>query len=553
MTIRRFLSSLLLIMTIAAPAAAHEGHDHGAPPPPVSATIAPRADASSEEFEMVLVARDGRLQIYLDTFRGNEPVTDAAIEVDGPEGTVRAEPDGSGAYLVPAPWLARPGDYALAITIQARDMVDILTATLTMPAPSAPPPPAGGRWGTFVDSAFAADLRSRLADGGMPLYGAVAAAFAAGFLLAVLLRRRPAATAMILALGLAAADPSQAASPAPAGAAATAPRDLAQRFPDGAVFVPKPTQRILAIRTLFTEENTHPRSVEMPGRVIPDPNRAGSVQASVAGRLIPPPGGFPRLGARVAAGDVLALVQPAINSADATTQQQQARELDQQIALVERRLERLRQIQSVVARAQIEDAELELAGLRTRRANLDRAQREPERLVAPVGGVVASVQAIAGQIADPGTAVFFIIDPVALWVEALSYDVHALAGEATGRLADGATLDLRHEGSGLADRNQAVPVQFSIEGEAGRLRPGQLLTVLARTRDERRGIALPRTAVVRGANGQAIVYEHGNAERFVPREIRVEPLDAARVLAVSGIGPGRRIVVQGAELLNQIR
>ncbi len=96
-------------------------------------------------------------------------------------------------------------------------------------------------------------------------------------------------------------------------------------------------------------------------------------------------------------------------------------------------------------------------------------------------------------------------------------------------------------------------MQFSIEARAGALRPGQLLTVLARSTEERRGIALPRAAVVRGANGQSIVYEHSNAERFVPREIRVEPLDGARVLAISGIEPGRRIVVQGAELLNQIR
>jgi len=108
-------------------------------------------------------------------------------------------------------------------------------------------------------------------------------------------------------------------------------------------------------------------------------------------------------------------------------------------------------------------------------------------------------------------------------------------------------------GSGLADRNQAVPVQFSIEDGSGTLRPGQLLTVLARSTEERRGMAIPRTAVVRGANGQSIVYEHSNAERFVPREIRVEPLDGVHVLAISGIEPGRRIVVQGAELLNQIR
>ncbi len=63
----------------------------------------------------------------------------------------------------------------------------------------------------------------------------------------------------------------------------------------------------------------------------------------------------------------------------------------------------------------------------------------------------------------------------------------------------------------------------------------------------------PARACLRGANGQSIVYEHTNAERFVPREVRVQPLDGQRVLIVSGIEPGRRIVTQGAELLNQIR
>jgi hypothetical protein len=92
-----------------------------------------------------------------------------------------------------------------------------------------------------------------------------------------------------------------------------------------------------------------------------------------------------------------------------------------------------------------------------------------------------------------------------------------------------------------------------VEGPTRGLRVGQLLTVQASTGDERSGIAVPRTSVLRGANGQSIVYEHTNAERFLPREVRVEPLDGDQVLIVAGIGAGRRIVTQGAELLNQIR
>ncbi len=46
-------------------------------------------------------------------------------------------------------------------------------------------------------------------------------------------------------------------------------RDVAQRFADGAIFVPKPTQRVLAIRTLFTAEETHPGTIELPAASSP--------------------------------------------------------------------------------------------------------------------------------------------------------------------------------------------------------------------------------------------------------------------------------------------
>ncbi|MCZ8310011.1 MAG: efflux RND transporter periplasmic adaptor subunit [Magnetospirillum sp.] len=538
----------------ALPTAAHEGHDHGAPPPPVSLTIAPRADASSADFELVAIARGPNLRIYLDTFRGNEPIHDAEIELDGPAGTIKASATPDGAYMVDAPWLARPGSYDIAFTVQAKDTIEVLTATLAIPEPPARQGASGGLLNAIFGGLWAEVIQTRLANRDASLWIVGGLAFVAGLVVAAMFRRLSRKTAMVAlaALILMNATPSDAAEPS-TSVPAIAERDVAQRFADGAIFVPKTTQRILAIRTVFTEVRTFSGTVELPGRVISDPNAAGYVQASVAGRLAPPPGGFPRLGTRVTAGDVLALVQPAVGAADVTSQQQQSRELDQQISIVERRLERFRQLQSVIARSQLEDAELELQGLRARRANLERAQRQAERLVAPVSGVIAAVQAIAGQIAEPNAIIFQIVDPSRFWVEALSFEVHAINGSANGRLGDGRTLPLSYRGSGLAERNQAIPIQFSVEGAVGGLRAGQLLTVLASTSDERTGIAVPRPSVIRGPNGQSIVYEHTNAERFLPREVRFESLDGSRLLIVSGIEAGKRIVTQGAELLNQIR
>jgi hypothetical protein len=544
--------AILATLIGASPVAAHEGHDHGAPPPPVTTTIAPRADAASSDFELVAIARNARLRIYLDTFRGNEPVEDATIEVDGPGGTVTATAIGGGAYTIDAPWISRPGNHDLAFTIQARGTIDMLTATLAIPeTPASRPTPRVSLSG-HAGPAWMSVIRARFAAWDPSLWIVGIGAFLAGALLARLPRRRRDIAAGLVAAALVVPAAAHAAGLAE-GAAVIAERDVAQRFADGAIFVPKTTQRILAIRTVFTQTRSFSGTVELPARIIPDPGAAGFVQAAVPGRLAPPPAGFPRLGAPVAAGDVLALVQPAIGAADVTSQQQQARELDQQIAIVERRLERSRQIQSVIARAQIEDAELELRGLRMRRATLERTPLDPERLVAPVSGVIAAARAVAGQIAEPNAIIFQIVDPARLWVEASSFEAHSIAGVAHGRLGDGRTVALAYRGSGLADRNQAIPIQFSVEGQIRGLRIGQLLTVLASTGDERSGIAVPRTSVLRGTNGQSIVYEHTNAERFVPREVRVEPLDGDHVLIVSGMEAGRRIVTQGAELLNQIR
>jgi cobalt-zinc-cadmium efflux system membrane fusion protein len=96
-------------------------------------------------------------------------------------------------------------------------------------------------------------------------------------------------------------------------------------------------------------------------------------------------------------------------------------------------------------------------------------------------------------------------------------------------------------------------VHFAIEGEHKGLRAGQLVTVLAATGEEVDAVAVPRASLVRTADGATVLWEHTDAERFTPRTVRTEPLDAERVLIRDGLAAGKRIVVQGAELLNQIR
>jgi multidrug efflux pump subunit AcrA (membrane-fusion protein) len=149
--------------------------------------------------------------------------------------------------------------------------------------------------------------------------------------------------------------------------------------------------------------------------------------------------------------------------------------------------------------------------------------------------------------------IYHIVDPAKLWIEALSFHALGSAKKASARTSEGQVLTLDYQGSGFADRNQSVPIQFAITGEVAGLRVGQFVLVQAATNEEEKGVVVPRSSVVRIANGQDAVFEHVNAERFVARPVRTAPLDGENVLILSGIGSGVRVVTQGAELLDQVR
>lgn len=533
-----------------APASAHEGHNHEEPPP-VSVGALPRGETDSSAFELVAIARGESLEIYLDRFATNEPVTGATIEVESPGGPVKAAEGPDGTYRVAAPWLAKNGRADLIFTVTAGDATDILPLTIQM----APATVQGA-----VRRDAAPDSHISMTSVLLVLGGALAGAL----LSAIVLRGRRRAAALIAILSVlmgvrevrAQAHDGHGHEEEKARLAiSTVSGERAQRLPDGAVFVPKTVQRIFALRTLLADNAVHKKVTELPGRIIPDPNASGYVQSAVGGRLSAPPGGFPRLGTRVKQGDILGYVTPPIAAVDVSDMRQRQGELDQQISIVERRFARYEQLapSGAISRTQLEDTRLELEGLRDRRASIEKSRREPEPLIAPVAGVIAEGSAVAGQIVQPSSVVFNIIDPSRLWVEALSFESLEPSRGARASTYTGKNYDLLYQGTGFADRSQSVPVHFAVTGDTAGLRAGQFLTVLVTTDDAKQGLAVPRGSVVRGSNGQDFVYEHVSPERFMPRSVRTEPLDGDRVLIVSGFTPGKRIVSQGADLLDHVR
>ena len=333
--------------------------------------------------------------------------------------------------------------------------------------------------------------------------------------------------------------------------------DAPRQLPDGTAFVAKPTQRLLEVRTAAAKTETVRPAVNLIGRVIGDPNRTSVVQSIHGGRVIPLEGGIPRIGQSVSKGDVLVKIDPYLPLADRTTISEKTGEIEQLIAVAETRLRRLRPLAegNAVPRSQVTDIEAELAGLRLRREAIRNARTEPELLRAPTDGVIAVAKVVPGQVVQPQDMLFQVVDPKAFWVEALIYgtvDASSLA-DATAIATGGQTMPLAFRGFSRALQHHASLVHFAVSEPPPALSIGQPVTVVAKSGAPVTGIVVPREAVVRSGNGEAIVWLHVEPERFEPRPVRTQPFDATRVVVAAGVTEGERVVTRGADLINQIR
>ena len=359
-----------------------------------------------------------------------------------------------------------------------------------------------------------------------------------------------------IVLALAAAWPAQAGeghahSDARAAPSANGP----QRQPDGSVFLPKPAQRQLGVRTMVTEEAELPRSVELNGTVLMDPNAGGKVQPLNAGRIEPGPRGLPNPGQAVRKGDVLAYVVPSTAPIERSNQSAQLAELRAAKSLADKRVARLKELADTVPRKDIEAAESEAASLAERIAAVGGGLTTREALVAPVSGVIASAHVVAGQVVDARELLFEIVDPGRLRIEALAFDPALAADVGSATLAVGnQRVPLAFVGAARSLREQALPLGFRAQGAAlNGLAVGQPVRVFVQTKQKVKGLAVPVASLMKSPANQTVVWVKTAPERFEPRTVTTEPLDGLNVAVTSGLKAGDRIATQGATLINQVR
>jgi len=333
-------------------------------------------------------------------------------------------------------------------------------------------------------------------------------------------------------------------------------KEPAIRLPDGSVFLPKVTQRLLQIRTGFTCRGMVSSSRSLAGHVIADPTSSGLVQSSQDGRIEATDWGLPRLGQAVTEGEILGYLRPIWSNRDRAELEAAISTLRGEIAEKELELARSRELPFLPFRqGRILSIRLELDKLRRHRDALVEGLEGADPIIASVSGVIARAEVRVGQVVEARQILWEIVDERRLWVEAEWFGAMPpgqIEG-ATALRADGTAMPLIFEGSGWSLSGQSTPIQFRIERPGDGVRIGERLTVLVREAVGAEGMLVPKSALVRRPNGETGVWAATSAELFESHRVRWKAVDGHVIAIEAGLPEGARVVIGGAPLLSEVR
>lgn len=343
--------------------------------------------------------------------------------------------------------------------------------------------------------------------------------------------------------------------------------DHAHDHEEGITFTREQQKAVEFALTKVAERVLH-EAIPVYGAVEAAPEATVSLAAPAAGRILAPEQGFPRLGQRVEAGQVLALLQPRLTAeADIATLQRDLRLAESALDTARREVERLAplaeagavpQRQLTEAQAALRTAEIERDSA-ARRLSQDSAFRkggsqQAMPLTAPQGGVVRALSTRPGEFVADGQEVLSLLDPTRLLVRA-DIPEHQLARlqapagcwvetGPTGAVLEIAAEHLLSAPLSVHPESRTAEVRFAAPPQSG-LVLGQQVRVGVRSGLTRTALAVPRSAVFND-DGFPVVFIALDRERFDRHPVRLGLRDGDWVEVLSGVRVGDRVVSKGA-------
>jgi len=328
-----------------------------------------------------------------------------------------------------------------------------------------------------------------------------------------------------------------------------------------------------------------------------DPTRVAHLSPRVAGTVWQV---YKHLGERVAAGDVLALI-------DAAAVGQAKTELLQAVASRQARqanVDRLRGIQDILANkgqveaeAALREAEIKVVSAKQSLVNLGfpipakladaeaaamveeihylgipdaLIQTVKERtqtanllpLLAPTDGVIVKVDIVRGEVVDTTTPAFVVAEP-----SRLCLNLHVRQEDAplvqVGQRVQFETESQPRAAEGQIDwispavdhKSRTLPIRVTLDNSAGKLRDSTFGVGRIVLREEPRAIVVPKGAVQTAEGVQFVFvrdkryFEKDSPKFFHVRQVRVGATSGKQVELLAGVLPGEVVATSGSNVL----
>ena len=308
-----------------------------------------------------------------------------------------------------------------------------------------------------------------------------------------------------------------------------------------------------------------PRTVELPGEVVADPDRVVHV--------VPVARGFVRevfkgLGDRVAAGEVLAtLDSPELADLKAAylsarTRLRLAEELfRREKALWEKKI--TAEESYLRARQELELARIQVKTLAQKLLTLGFSPKEIQgfetgerplgryELRSPISGLVVEKHLVRGEMVGPDRLAFQIADLSEVWVLVSVYRKwlpHVKEGQKV-RLDFGPELPPRearidYVNPILQEDTRSARARIRLKNPGGELKPGLLVRVLVDLSGTEKALIVPEGAI-QLLEGRPVIFVK-KEEGFVPHEVKLGRKHNGWVEVLEGLSPGEIYVAEGA-------
>jgi RND family efflux transporter MFP subunit len=340
--------------------------------------------------------------------------------------------------------------------------------------------------------------------------------------------------------------------------------------PPGRITFLKEQQWPIEFGTTIAGERQLRQALRAPGTIRARADGDVVVVAPAAGRVATNAGEFPRLGAKVAVGDLLGRLAPRLEAADLASLELAVTSAQLEVQFAEREKGRLAGLrgEGAVPERRVQDAEHVAeearAALATAQKRLEQFRRVERaaggnegsvQLRAPLSGTVTEIHTAPGAFVEAGAPLFRVTDVTQLWLEARvpESDMSRLGAiRGASLVLEGSDEALDLPAAALVGRGHVVdpvsrtlPVLFSLENASGRFSVGAFARAFLVHGDERRALTVPASSLV-DDGGTDVVFVQVEGEAFERRVVRTGVRDRGSVEVIAGVSPGEHVVSRGA-------